>query len=64
MPFQPGQSGNPLGRPKGSCNETRRALGMWPRVLWKTHKCKLAYWLMSWAGKLHPIVPDGADGLR
>ena len=29
MPFEPGQSGNPLGRPKGSCNKTRRAVGEW-----------------------------------
>ena len=29
MPFEPGQSGNQLGRPKGSCNKTRRAVREW-----------------------------------
>ena len=29
MPFQPGQSGNPLGRPKGSRNRTTLAVRDW-----------------------------------
>ena len=39
MPFQPGQSGNPLGRPKGSYNKTRRG-GLRPAIYIHTLDCQ------------------------
>jgi len=55
MPFRPGQSGNPLGRPKGSCNQTRRAVLEWGTGIVEDPKVQ-ARLLADARGGLHPSV--------
>ena len=56
MPFQPGQSGNPLGRPKGSCNKTKRAVREWATGIVEDPKVQARLLADARTGKLHPSV--------
>ena len=56
MPFEPGQSGNPLGRSKGSCNKTRRAVLEWATRIVEDPKVQPRLLADARAGKLHPSV--------
>ena len=59
MLFEPGQSGNPLGRPKGSCNKTRRAVGEWATGIVEDPEVQARLLADARAGKLHPSVLTG-----
>ena len=56
MPFQPGPSGNPLGRPKGSCNKTRRAVREWATGIVEDPQVQARLLADARTGKLHPSV--------
>jgi hypothetical protein len=56
MPFKPGQSGNPLGRPTGSCNKTRRAVRKWATGIVEDPKVQARLLADARAGKLHSSV--------
>ena len=56
MPFQPGQSGNPLGRPKGSCNKTRRAVRDWATSIVEDPQVQARLLADARASKLHPSL--------
>ena len=56
MPFQPGQSGNPVGRPEGACNKTRRAVREWATGIVEDSKVQARLLTDARTGKLHPSV--------
>ena len=56
MPFEPGQSGNPLGRPKGSCNKTRRAVREWATGIVEDPQVQARLLADARAGRLHPSL--------
>ena len=56
MPFRPGQSGNPLGRPKGSCNKTRRAVREWATGIVEDPQVQARLLADARAARLHPSV--------
>ena len=56
MPFQPDQSGNPLGRPKGSCNKTRRAVRDWATSIVEDPQVQARLLAERRASKLHPSL--------
>ncbi len=56
MPFQPGQSGNPCGRPKGSRNKNSLAVREWATSIVEDSKVQARLLADVRAGKLHPSV--------
>ena len=56
MPIEPGQSGNPLGRPTGSCNKTRHAVREWATGIVKDPQVQARLLADARAGRLHPSV--------
>ena len=56
MPFQPGQSGNPCGRPKGSRNKSSLAVREWAAGIVEDPKVQARLLADARAGKLHPSV--------
>ncbi len=56
MPFQPGQSGNPHGRPKGSRNKSSLAVREWATRIVEDPKVQTRLLADARAGKLHPSV--------
>ena len=56
MPFEPDQSGNPLGRPKGSCNKTRRVVPEWATGIVEDPQVQTRLLADARTGKLHPSV--------
>ncbi len=56
MPFEPGQSGNLLGRPKGSCNKTRRAVREWATGIVEDPQVQARLLADARVGKLHPSL--------
>ena len=56
MPFTPGQSGNPLGRPKGSRNKTSLAVRDWSTAIVEDPKVQARLLADARAGRLHPSV--------
>ena len=64
MPFEPDQSGNPLGRPKGSCNKTRRVVPEWATGIVEDPQVQTRLLADARTGKLHPSVLNGVDDLR
>ena len=56
MPFQPGQSGNPCGRPKESRNKNRRAVREWATGTVEDPKVQARLLADARTGKLHPSV--------
>ena len=56
MPFQPGQSGNPCGRPKGSRNKSSLAVREWATRIVEDPKVQARLLADAQAGKLHPSV--------
>ena len=56
MPFKPGQSGNPLGRPTGSRNKTTVAVRDWATGIVEDPTVQARLLADARAGKLHPSV--------
>ena len=56
MPFQPGQSGNPCGRPKGSRNKNSLAVREWATAIVEDPKVQARLLADARTGKLHPSV--------
>ena len=56
MPFTPGQSGNPRGRPKGSRNKTTVAVRDWATGIVEDPQVQARLLADARAGKLHPSV--------
>ena len=56
MPFTPGQSGNPRGRPKGSRNKTSLAVRDWATGIVEDPTVQARLLADARAGKLHPSV--------
>ena len=56
MPFQPGQSGNPHGRPKGSRNKSSLAVREWATRIVEDPKVQARLLADARTGKLHPSV--------
>ena len=56
MPFKPGQSGNPLGRPMGSRNKTTLAVRDWATGIVEDPKVQARLLADARAGRLHPSV--------
>ena len=56
MPFQPGQSGNPCGRPKGSRNKSSLAVREWATGIIEDPKVQARLLADAQTGKLHPSV--------
>ena len=56
MPFEPGRSGNPHGRPRGSRNKTGRAVREWATRIVEDPKVQTRLLADARAGKLHPSV--------
>ena len=56
MPFQPGQSGNPCGRPKGSRNKNSLAVREWATGIVEDPKVQARLLADARTGKLHPSV--------
>ena len=56
MPFQPGQSGNPCGRPKGSRNKSSLAVREWATRIVEDPKVQARLLADARTGKLHPSV--------
>ncbi len=64
MPFRPGQSGNPLGRPKGSCNKTRRAVREWATGIVEDPKVQARFTGRCAGGETPSVGANGVDDLR
>jgi len=56
MPFTHGQSGNPLGRPKGSRNKTTAAVRDWATGIVEDPEVQARLLADARAGTLHPSV--------
>ena len=56
MPFQPGQSGNPRGRPRGSRNKNSLAVREWATRIVEDPKVQARLLADARTGKLHPSV--------
>ena len=56
MPFRPGQSGNPCGRPKGSRNKNSLGVREWARTIIEDPKVQARLLADARTGKLHPSV--------
>ena len=56
MPFQPGQSGNPCGRPKGSRNKNSLAVRDWATAIVEDPKVQARLLADARTGKLHPSI--------
>ena len=56
MPFTPGQSGNPLGRPTGSRNKTSLAVRDWATGIVEDPRVQARLLADARAGRLHPSV--------
>ena len=56
MPFEPGQSGNPLGRPRGLRNKSGLAVREWATGIVEDPQVQARLLADAWAGKLHPSV--------
>ena len=56
MPFQPGQSGNPCGRPKGSRNKNSFSVREWATGIIEDPKVQARLLADARTGKLHPSV--------
>ena len=56
VPFQPGESGNPRGRPKGSRNKTTVAVRDWATGIVEDPKVQARLLADARAGRLHPSV--------
>jgi hypothetical protein len=56
MPFQPGQSGNPCGRPKESRNKNSLAVREWATGIVEDPKVQARLLADARTGKLHPSV--------
>ncbi|SVE10207.1 uncharacterized protein METZ01_LOCUS463061 [marine metagenome] len=56
MPFTPGHSGNPRGRPKGSRNKTSHAVRDWATGIVEDPTVQARLLADARAGKLHPSV--------
>ena len=56
VPFQPGESGNPRGRPKGSRNKTTVAVRDWATGIVEDPTVQARLLADARAGKLHPSV--------
>ena len=56
MPFRPGQSGNPHGRPRGSRNKSGRAVREWATGIVEDPKVQARLLADARTGKLHPSV--------
>ena len=56
MPFEPGQSGNPHGRPRGSRNKSGLAVREWATGIVEDPQVQARLLADARAGKLHPTV--------
>jgi len=56
MPFEPGQSGNPCGRPKGSRNKNSLGVREWATGIVEDPQVQARLLADARAGKLHPSV--------
>ena len=56
MPFQPGQSGNPRGRPKGTRNKTSLAVRDWATGIVEDPQVQNRLLADARVGRLHPAV--------
>jgi len=56
MPFRPGQSGNPCGRPKGARNKNSLAVREWATGIVEEPKVQARLLADARTGKLHPSV--------
>ncbi len=56
MPFRPGQSGNPHGRPRGSRNKSGLAVRKWATGIVEDPKVQARLLADARIGKLHPSV--------
>ena len=56
VPFQPGESGNPRGRPKGSRNKTTVAVRDWATGIVEDPQVQARLLADARTGKLHPSV--------
>ena len=56
MPFEPGQSGDPRGRPRGSRNRSGLAVHEWATGIVDNPKVQARLLADARAGKLHPSV--------
>jgi hypothetical protein len=56
MPFQPGHSGNPHGRPKGSRNKSSLAVREWATGIVEDPKVQARLLVDARTGKLHPSL--------
>ena len=56
MPFRPGQSGNPCGRPKGSRNKNSLAVREWATAIIEDPKVQARLLTDARTGNLHPSV--------
>ena len=56
MPFRPGQSGNPCGRPKGSRNKNSLGVREWARTIIEDPKVQARLLADARTEKLHPSV--------
>ena len=56
MPFEPGQLGNPRGRPRGSRNRSGLAVREWATGIVEDPKVQARLLADARAGKLHPSV--------
>ena len=64
MPFQPGQSGNPCGRPKGSRNKNSLGVREWATGIVEDPKVQARLLADARGGGTPSVGPHGVDGLR